>query len=85
MLILRLRFEQLNYLYEAFTLYGSTFQLILVLRQSNGAVLQPRNCRNNFGLGYFPFARRYSGNRCFFLFLLLLRCFSSEGWPPFGC
>ena len=25
----------------------------------------------------FPFARRYLGNRCFFLFLELLRCFSS--------
>ena len=31
------------------------------------------------GLGSFPFARRYSGNRCFFLFLTLLRCFSSGG------
>ena len=34
------------------------------------------------GLGSFPFARRYSGNRCFFLFLRLLRCFSSPGSPP---
>ena len=31
------------------------------------------------GLGSFPFARRYLGNRCFFLFLSLLRCFSSGG------
>ena len=31
------------------------------------------------GLGSFPFARRYLGNRCFFLFLRLLRCFSSAG------
>ena len=31
------------------------------------------------GLGWSPFARRYSGNRCFFLFLRLLRCFSSPG------
>ena len=31
------------------------------------------------GLGSFPFARRYLGNRCFFLFLGLLRCFSSGG------
>ena len=31
------------------------------------------------GLGSFPFARRYSGNRSFFLFLRLLRCFSSPG------
>ena len=30
------------------------------------------------GLGYFPFARRYLGNRCFFLFLPVLRCFSSR-------
>ena len=31
------------------------------------------------GLGCFPFARRYLGNRCFFLFLRVLRCFSSPG------
>ena len=30
-------------------------------------------------MGSFPFARRYLGNRCFFLFLRLLRCFSSPG------
>jgi hypothetical protein len=35
----------------------------------------PKEC----GLGSFPFARRYSENRCFFLFLRLLRCFSSPG------
>ena len=34
-------------------------------------------------LGSFPFARRYSGNRCFFLFLRLLRCFSSPGSLPY--
>ena len=32
------------------------------------------------GLASFPFARRYSENRCFFLFLRLLRCFSSAGF-----
>ena len=31
------------------------------------------------GLGSFHFARRYFGNRVFFLFLWLLRCFSSPG------
>ena len=31
------------------------------------------------GLGSFHVARRYFGNRCFFLFLRLLRCFSSPG------
>ena len=35
----------------------------------------PRN--KSLGLASFPFARRYLGNRCFFLFLGLLRCFSS--------
>ena len=34
------------------------------------------------GLGSSGFARRYSRNRCFFLFLRLLRCFSSPGSPP---
>ena len=34
------------------------------------------------GLGSSAFARRYSQNRCFFLFLRLLRCFSSPGSPP---
>ena len=31
-------------------------------------------------LGFSLFARHYSGNHYYFLFLLLLRCFSSEGW-----
>ena len=35
------------------------------------------------GLGSFAFARRYSQNRCFFLFLRLLRCFSSPGSPRY--
>ena len=34
------------------------------------------------GLGCFRFARRYLGNRIFFLFLWVLRCFSSPGLPP---
>ena len=38
--------------------------------------------RTRSGLGSFPFARRYSGNHCYFLFLRLLRCFSSPGSPP---
>ena len=33
------------------------------------------------GLGSSPFARRYSGNRYCFLFLQVLRCFSSPGSP----
>ena len=35
--------------------------------------------RSRAGLGSSGFARRYFRNRCFFLFLRLLRCFSSPG------
>ena len=35
------------------------------------------------GLGSAGFARRYFRHRCFFLFLRLLRCFSSPGSPPY--
>ena len=33
---------------------------------------------------FSPFARRYSGNHCCFLFLRVLRCFSSPGSSPFS-
>ncbi len=39
-----------------------------------------RTC-SHVRLGSFHFARRYFGNRFFFLFLRLLRCFSSPGSP----
>ena len=45
------------------------------------AVRTPRRTRH--GLGSSGFARRYSRNRCFFLFLRLLRCFSSPGSLPY--
>ena len=48
----------------------------------NIAALQPRCCRNNNGLGCSLFARHYWGNHFCFLFLRVLRCFSSPGWPP---
>ena len=41
---------------------------------------KPKLC----GLGFSPFARRYSGNHCCFLFLRVLRCFSSPGLPPYA-
>ena len=44
-------------------------------------VLQPRIVRKQHGLGSAPFARHYSGYRLFFLFLRVLRCFSSPGSP----
>ena len=50
---------------------------ILLSFSSLVAVLTPE-CTHP-GLGSFPFARHYLGNRFFFLFLRLLRCFSSPG------
>ena len=49
--------------------------------QINYAVLTPKD--KSSGLGSFPFARRYLRNRCFFLFLRVLRCFSSPGSLPY--
>ena len=45
------------------------------------AALQPHACRNTHGLGSSPFARHYLGNHCYFLFLRVLRCFSSPRSP----
>ena len=49
------------------------------------AVLQPRTRLDAHGLGSSAFARRYSRNHCCFLFLRVLRCFSSPGWPLIRC
>ena len=47
-------------------------------------VLQPPNRRNDQGLGCSAFARHYLRNHYCFLFLRVLRCFSSPGSPPCG-
>ena len=47
----------------------------------HSVVLQPRRCRNIFGLGWSPFARHYLGNHFCFLLLWVLRCFSSPRSP----
>ena len=56
------------------------------LQPSDGNPYNPRNttpaCLHAAGLGSSRFARRYSGNRYLFLFLAVLRCFSSRGSPP---
>ena len=44
-------------------------------------LLQPRHPRKDIGLGSSHFDRHYSGNRFFFLFLQVLRCFSSLRTP----
>ena len=47
-------------------------------------VLQPRERLDVPGLGSSAFARHYSRNHYCFLFLCLLRCFSSAGSPPYS-
>ena len=54
------------------------FQFLAV---SPWTLLQPRTRLDAPGLGSSRFARHYSGNRCFFLFLQVLRCFSSLRSP----
>ena len=49
---------------------------------SDGAVLLPRRRLDASGLGSSPVARHYWGNHCYFLFLQVLRCFSSLRLPP---
>ena len=64
--------------YRAITLYGGPFQVSsLKLYRILWTVRNPIPKR--YGLGSSPFARRYLGNRLFFLFLRVLRCFSSPG------
>ncbi len=81
--------------YRAFTFCGGPFQDLLLDRQfvtapgrystlkydSHNPMLKTAVTLQQHGLGSSPFARRYSGNRGFFLFLGVLRCFSSPGWP----
>ena len=67
-----------NFVYGTVTLYGQPFQAVLLLIQKRLEVLQPRNAMR-FGLDCSHFARRYSGNRIRFLFLQVLRCFTSLG------
>ena len=68
----------LPFAYGAVTLFGLTFQKSLAKEIHVLRVHNPEGPKT-LGLGSFHFARRYFGNRCFFLFLRLLRCFSSPG------
>jgi hypothetical protein len=68
----------LLFTYRAITFYGRPFQTSSVKQPLRlWTVRNPQSKR--LGLGSSPFARRYLGNRWFFLFLRVLRCFSSPG------
>jgi hypothetical protein len=70
----------MNFAYGAFTLSGRLSQNRSGSVQS---ILQSLPRVHAPGLGSSHFARRYFGNRCCFLFLRLLRCFSSPGSLPY--
>ena len=70
----------LSFAYGNFTLFVCTFQYYSAHYASNVWWPITPNCKQ-LGLASFHFARRYFGNRCFFLFLGLLRCFSSPRSP----
>ena len=58
------------------------FPKTILLKTSDQIIAVRTPWRTRHGLGSSAFARRYLRNRCFFLFLRLLRCFSSPGSPP---
>ena len=69
--------------YRTVTFCGQPFQAVLLTGYfvtPMWKALLPRR-GNPRGLGCSRFARRYSGNRVFFLLLRLLRCFSLPGLP----
>lgn len=69
--------------YRAFTFCGGAFQPPSAkFRSTFTGVPQPRKVFPLRGLGCPLFARRYYGDRFCFLFLRVLRCFSSPGAPP---
>ena len=68
--------------YGAVTRYGYDFhRTLLAAVLPLSWILLPRRCRNNAGLGSSAFARHYLRNHVYFLFLRVLRCFSSPRWP----
>ena len=69
--------QSLNFVYRTFTFSGVPFQASSTILPLLAECPQPQ--KQAPGLGSSHFARRYFGNRCFFLFHRLLRCFSSPG------
>ena len=72
-----------RFAYGAVTRYGLPSQASSATRPSSlTPALQPPARLDAPGLGWPPFARRYSGGHCCFPFLRLLGCFGSPGSPP---
>ena len=85
------------FVYRTVTLFGCPFQsnsTKLINNNSRDCILQifiisqppyhnTHRLSRNIGLGSSPFAHHYKGNHFRFLFLALLRCFSSRSSPPY--
>ena len=72
-----------HFRYGAVTPCGPPSQACSPTRSSSlTPALQPPARLDAPGLGWPPFARRYSGGHCCFPFLRLLGCFGSPGSPP---
>ena len=69
-----------GFVYGRFTLFAATFQLLRLPIQILLCGPYPVGITTG-GLGWSAFARHYSRNHCCFLFLRVLRCFSSPGSP----
>ena len=96
LMVLRCNIQRsITFDYKAITSYGWPFQiysssdkfltLLIIGRLSYIDLQHQRNndCRllRHIGLGSSPFVRHYLGNLFWFLFLQVLRCFTSLGCP----
>ena len=71
-----------GFAYGALTRCGAPFHALpLAFQQPLSGPTTPSALCNAGGLGYSPFDRLYWGNRVYFLFLQVLRCFSSLRSP----
>ena len=71
-----------GFAYRVITVSDRPFQTVRLPAPLYYAVLLPRLCRNRTGLGSSAFARHYLRNHCYFLFLWVMRCFSSPRLLP---
>ena len=69
-----------DFVYGSFTLFALPFQVNSTIHSDTMSQSLPRK-HYVLGLGFSDFARHYFRNHCCFLFLRVLRCFSSPGSP----
>ena len=71
-----------DFTYRAFTFFDLPFQVIRLSIPLLSCSPYPTNITTR-GLGFSDFARHYFRNHFCFLFLRVLRCFSSPSSPPY--